>query len=256
MSRTPTAIAPPPSEGGEEKAIPILTRWFGSWRVSLHRRALNSVELKAAYDCEAPGWSRTLEFLRMQCAYKSALRKVLYRERVVFGAHCCRVLDCGVGDGAFSAAFAEVNSLPINVDAVDLSPQMLALAGQRLRDLDVKVELHLTDSQCLPFDDNAFDIILTAHMLEHLADPQAALREMTRVLKPGGLLIACVTRQSLLGRYIQAKWRTHAVTRQQAEEWFRSQELQGVFSLSNAGHEIFDRMSIVCVGRKPFRARI
>ena len=40
--------------------------------------------------------------------------------------------------------------------------------------------------------DGAFDLVLTGHVLEHLGDPRRALQEMTRVLEPGGLLVACL----------------------------------------------------------------
>ena len=48
------------------------------------------------------------------------------------------------------------------------------------------------DIQALPFDDNSFDLILCNHVLEHIPDDQKALRELCRVLRPGGLAFLLV----------------------------------------------------------------
>lgn len=44
------------------------------------------------------------------------------------------------------------------------------------------------DSAALPFEDDAFDAVIAMHMLYHLSDPAAGIADMSRVLKPGGLL--------------------------------------------------------------------
>jgi len=53
------------------------------------------------------------------------------------------------------------------------------------------VEFKLGDAQALPFDDDSFDVVTCQTVLMHLADPLAALREMRRVVRPGGIVI-CV----------------------------------------------------------------
>ena len=61
--------------------------------------------------------------------------------------------------------------------------------------------------------------MLVAHVVEHLADPNQALRELYHVLKPGGILICAITRRSAFGAYIQLVWRTHQVDIPAARHW-------------------------------------
>lgn len=48
------------------------------------------------------------------------------------------------------------------------------------------------DAYALPFEDGTFDLVMTNHVLEHLADVPKALAEQRRVLKPGGEVLACI----------------------------------------------------------------
>jgi SAM-dependent methyltransferase len=59
----------------------------------------------------------------------------------------------------------------------------------RARQLDVDVRLFMADIGNYPTEDDAFDVIFFNHVLEHIPDDAAALREVRRILKPGGLLI-------------------------------------------------------------------
>src|SRR5262249_47123766 len=101
----------------------------------------------------------------------------------------------------------------------DISPHMLERASSSLCDADLDVTFRHGDMRALPYGDNVFDLAMTAHVLEHLLDPSAALNEMVRVLKPGGLLLACFTRRSVLGMMVHLKWRTHRLTPAQAQSW-------------------------------------
>ena len=100
---------------------------------------------------------------------------------------------------AYSQALARVLPTPFTLDALDISPRMLERARRRLRETDLEVTLRLGDVRELPYPDGVFDLAMTAHVLEHLVDPSVALNEMVRVLKPGGLLIACLTSRSAFG---------------------------------------------------------
>ncbi|MEM8813448.1 MAG: class I SAM-dependent methyltransferase, partial [Pseudomonadota bacterium] len=161
------------------------------------------------------------------------------------------VLDCGVGDGAFSRALFDATGRTFELAAVDLSGVMLSEAERNLAARGLKASFHQADARDLPFGEDMFDLVITAQMLEHIADAPTALKEMTRVLKPGGLLVASMTRRSWFGRIIQFGWRTHAVAQGHALAWFRAQNLKDVRCLPPTNHALFDRLSLVCVGRKP-----
>ena len=93
-----------------------------------------------------------------------------------------RVLEVGCGPGELAARVHD--ELGARVVAVDVSPRMVELA--RARGVDAVVG----DVQELPFGDGAFDCAVAAWMLYHVADVDRALRELARVLRPGGRLIA------------------------------------------------------------------
>lgn len=126
------------------------------------------------------------------------------------------------------------------------------MAGGRFRDLGIAATLRQGDICRLPYDDAAFDLVLTGHVLEHLADPRPALAEMVRVLTPGGRLVACLTRRSALGAYVHLKWRTHRVTPAEAEGWLGASGLRDVRCLPVDAHALSRQLSLACIGRKPF----
>jgi len=236
----------------DDETIPVFARWLGSWRISLQRRALSSPELARAYDLAAPEWSRKLDRLGFPDAYETLLCRVLSEEAIGITGAQLRVLDCGVGTGALSSALARVLPAPFRLNAIDISPRMLERASRSLRDTDLDVSLRLGDVRKLPYGTGTFDLVMTGHVLEHLVDPSVALSEMVRVLKPGGLLIACLTRRSPLGMYVHLKWRTHRVTPAQAESWLLESGLEKAHCRSFGQGALCQQLSVACVGRKPF----
>jgi SAM-dependent methyltransferase len=95
-----------------------------------------------------------------------------------------RVLDAGCGAGAHAAALVERGAL---VTAVDASLAMVALASGRLGDRAKALRADLGEP--LPFEDGSFDAVLCSLVLHYLRDWEPALRELHRVLVPGGRLV-------------------------------------------------------------------
>ncbi len=95
------------------------------------------------------------------------------------------VADIGTGTGFVAAGLAP---LVATVYAVDGSSAMLEVARRNLGDFS-NVEVRLADGTALPFEAGSLDAIFANMYLHHCPDPQAAIREMVRVLKPGGRLV-------------------------------------------------------------------
>ncbi|MFJ3204066.1 class I SAM-dependent methyltransferase [Streptomyces sp. NPDC086989] len=104
-----------------------------------------------------------------------------------FGLHPGdRVLDAGCGTGrALTALRAAVGPVGTVLGA-DLTPQMLAAALQAGR--GAEGTLLLADVARLPLRDGALDAVFAAGLIAHLPDPEANLRELARVVRPGGRL--------------------------------------------------------------------
>lgn len=98
------------------------------------------------------------------------------------------VLDVATGRGGFAAHLRrEYDGLGAIV-AVDLSPEVLGRPGTPLRDVD-DILAACMDSTRMAFGADTFDLACISNSLHHMTDPRAALEEMTRVLRPGGLLL-------------------------------------------------------------------
>lgn len=97
-----------------------------------------------------------------------------------------RVLDCGCGMGFYLMAMGKLRNL--RLVGLDGDVQRLSWA-ERER---VPAALVSSDIHRLPFEDNSFDRVLMSEVLEHLDDDRLALRELMRILKPGGILALSV----------------------------------------------------------------
>ena len=95
-----------------------------------------------------------------------------------------RVLEIGVGMGVDHAEWARHR--PARLAGVDLTEKAIHLTRERLAMLDLASDLRVADAESLPFDDESFDLVYSWGVLHHTPDTVAAVREVHRVLRPGG----------------------------------------------------------------------
>jgi len=94
----------------------------------------------------------------------------------------------------------------VELTGSDLSPGMLGIAQTRARQLGRVVDLREADAQALPFPDASFDTVVCTFSLCAIPDERRAVSEMTRVLRPGGLLL-------LADHIAGATWPVRAIQR-------------------------------------------
>jgi ubiquinone/menaquinone biosynthesis C-methylase UbiE len=100
------------------------------------------------------------------------------------GAH--RVLDVAAAQAGITCA---MSTRGVRAIAFDPSLAMLAAARRRMKEQGTEITLVRGIAETMPFRDHSFDRVLCHSAIDHVADPDLAVREMTRVLEPGGRLI-------------------------------------------------------------------
>ncbi|MHA7208564.1 methyltransferase domain-containing protein [Arthrobacter sp. MDT1-65] len=98
------------------------------------------------------------------------------------------VLDIGCGPGSITAGFADLVG-PGSVVGLDSSADVVAQASRAYADV-ANVAFREGNVYDLDVPDESFDVVHAHQLLQHLADPVAALREMRRVVRPGGIVAA------------------------------------------------------------------
>ncbi|MFI4956560.1 MAG: bifunctional demethylmenaquinone methyltransferase/2-methoxy-6-polyprenyl-1,4-benzoquinol methylase UbiE [Gammaproteobacteria bacterium] len=98
------------------------------------------------------------------------------------------ILDLAAGTGDLSRAIAKRVGPTGKVIASDINPNMLEEGRKKCLDTGIfnQIEFVVADAQALPFEDNSFDAVTMGFGLRNVPEPEKALREMARVLKPGG----------------------------------------------------------------------
>jgi 2-polyprenyl-6-hydroxyphenyl methylase/3-demethylubiquinone-9 3-methyltransferase len=120
-------------------------------------------------------------FDRWMSDYDVCRRALLIRKHIGQKASDKSCLEVGCGTGKISEAVADiVGTLTVS----DISEKLAREVGQKLN-----VPWLQEDACALSFPDNSFDVVISSECIEHTSDPKRALREMTRVLKPGGLIV-------------------------------------------------------------------
>lgn len=100
-----------------------------------------------------------------------------------------RVLDIAGGTGDLALAFAKKVGKTGQVVHTDINHSMLSHGRDRLTNAGVLLPTVVCDAEKLPFEDDYFDVVSVAFGLRNMTHKDQALREMNRVLKPGGKLL-------------------------------------------------------------------
>jgi ubiquinone/menaquinone biosynthesis C-methylase UbiE len=120
-------------------------------------------------------------------------RQISFFERILFGGG--REWVCSRAEGeVLELAAGTARNLPfypqgIKLTAVELSPEMLAIGRERAEQLSHDADLREGDVQDLEFPDESFDTVVCTLGLCTIPDPQRAIAEAHRVLRPGGRLL-------------------------------------------------------------------
>lgn len=93
------------------------------------------------------------------------------------------LLDVGAGSGGLSIPAAMTGT---NVTAVDISPTMIKLLGERASSIGLDIDTHVMNGTDLSLDDDMFDVVASLNGVSTFPDAAAGLTEMSRVTRPGG----------------------------------------------------------------------
>ncbi len=134
-------------------------------------------------------WSRKVEAIYatsdVAAQRQAVLRLLAPRE----GEH---ILDIGAGPGFLAQDLARTVGADGTVEGIDVAEAMVAMAQRRCAGYP-NVNLQVGDATRLTFPDGAFDAAVSVQVFEYVAEVDAALRELARVLRPGGRAVVVAT---------------------------------------------------------------
>jgi ubiquinone/menaquinone biosynthesis C-methylase UbiE len=139
-----------------------------------------------------------------------------------------RALELGCGTGFFLLNLIQ-SGVARRGSVTDLSPGMVKVATRNGQSLGLEVDGRVADAEGIPYDDNTFDLVVGHAVLHHIPDVELSLREVLRVLRPGGRFVFAGEPTTVGNGYARAlstlTWRitTNATKLRGLENWRRPQ---------------------------------
>jgi SAM-dependent methyltransferase len=192
-------------------------RACGLWRVL---GGPSDGSLASRYDATAEVWHARMQRAGYPEAYADLVAYVRDDGGLGGLGPIPQLLDCGIGTGVLAQAVARMVPTLRRLVGIDISAAMLRQAAVNLGRVGLCVDLRRADVRRLPYAAQEFDVVTCAHVLEHLPAPLEALREMTRVLRPGGVLLVVVVRPTPVDAVIRLGWRHVPIRSADLRRWF------------------------------------
>ena len=136
----------------------------------------------------SPSWYERTIFPRV-LDFACGLPMVSRQRQLVVPLAQGRVLEVGIGTGLNMRWYDKTRVT--HITGLDPALQLHALARERIAEAGLEVDLVAMSAETIPLPDASFDTVLITYTLCTIADPLAALREMRRVMAPGGRLLFC-----------------------------------------------------------------
>ena len=130
-----------------------------------------------------------IKFLEEVSTYPSVLEGFERQLKLLDIKQGDHILDVGCGIGVQAMAMAKLTGPEGKVVGTDLSHVMIEAACAKAAGSDLPVEFHTADAIAQPFPDQSFNCVRTERVLMYVKDPQKALGEFKRLLKPGGRVV-------------------------------------------------------------------
>jgi len=150
------------------------------WLSSGDSQAYSSseAEVRDFFDKVAPEWEKIREGY-----YDESIKSKIFEMGILDKSFT--VMDIGCGDGYISRAVARSVR---KVIAVDISREMLRELEKKAKESGIEnIRTVESDGQDIPVDDDSIDIIFASMYLHHIEEPDIAVKEISRLLKPGGI---------------------------------------------------------------------
>jgi ubiquinone/menaquinone biosynthesis C-methylase UbiE/glycosyltransferase involved in cell wall biosynthesis len=196
--------------------------WWGSHRLSQEEKeTLRSWKNRMVFNAEASTYQNsfyeeTLGAQYVDCVEKAAVLRE-FKRRGLLTSDELSFLDIGMGGGRWSRLLLTENE-KARVTGIDNSKEMVEQAARDLTVFSGRFESCVGDMESMPFADNVFDAAICFRSFKYANRPDAALKEINRVLKPGAILVveapnpnAIVLLVSWISRTVLA-WRNKGVS--------------------------------------------
>jgi demethylmenaquinone methyltransferase/2-methoxy-6-polyprenyl-1,4-benzoquinol methylase len=152
----------------------------------------NPDEIKNLFSEVATGYDKANDAMTLGLAH-------LWRRKLVAWSEAKpgqSVLDCATGTGDLAIEFKKAVGETGRVMGTDFCEDMLELAPPKAKKAGLDIQFQTADAMNLQFEDNSFDVSSIGYGIRNVADPQLAIREMARVVKPGGCVMILETGDS------------------------------------------------------------
>lgn len=187
-----------------KRALRKIVEFKGISRLSLRQYRSR---VKDLYD----GPKGAMQAMTSVVSLHEPLMGLMLRERKFDATRFRKILDVGSGAGQILGHLLKRTHPEAELFGCDLSHQMLKRARTRLN--SDRPNYLASDLTQLPFMDNTFDCITCGWVIEHLPDPRPGLRELSRVLQPGGSILLLATEDTIAGAFVSRTWKCRTYNR-------------------------------------------